>query len=52
MRFAQWLLPKDSTVFFGCVGNDENAKILSKAATSAGLRFVSQMHVAISLIRL
>lgn len=36
-RGAQWLLPADSTVYFGCIGNDENGKKLKEAAEKDGL---------------
>ncbi|KAI8911071.1 Ribokinase-like protein [Gorgonomyces haynaldii] len=36
-RGAQWLLPKNSTVYLGCVGKDENAEILRQAAKKDGL---------------
>jgi adenosine kinase len=36
-RGAQYLLPPDSTVFFGCVGKDKYSEILDKANKEAGL---------------
>ncbi|KAJ2836607.1 adenosine kinase [Coemansia erecta] len=38
LRGAQRLLPEDSAVFFGAVGNDENAQRLKGAADKAKLR--------------
>ncbi|KAJ1887721.1 adenosine kinase [Kickxella alabastrina] len=38
LRGAQLLLPADSAVFIGAVGDDENAKRLQGAASKAGLR--------------
>ncbi|KAJ1550792.1 hypothetical protein HK096_004999, partial [Nowakowskiella sp. JEL0078] len=40
MRGAQWLLPKDSTVYCGCVGKDKNAELLRNAAAADGLKTV------------
>lgn len=37
-RGAQYILPADSVVFFGCVGKDKYAEILEKANKEAGLR--------------
>lgn len=36
-RGAQYMLPDDSTVFFGCVGKDKYAEVLEKANKEAGL---------------
>lgn len=36
-RLAQWLLPKGSTVYIGCIGKDERGAILRRAAESDGL---------------
>eukprot|EP00833_Pecoramyces_ruminatium_P004532 jgi/Orpsp1_1/1178564/evm.model.c7180000065862.1 len=44
IRGAQWLLPPNSTTFIGCVGNDEYAKALEKAASDDGV-YVPYMHV-------
>lgn len=35
--YAQYMLPADSVVFFGCVGKDKEADILQKANKEAGL---------------
>jgi adenosine kinase len=43
MRGAQYLLPPKSTVYLGCVGNDENAKILKHSATADGLETLYQV---------
>ena len=37
-RGAQYMLPADSVVFFGCVGKDKNADILQAANKEAGLQ--------------
>lgn len=38
IRVAQWLLQKHhATTFFGCIGNDENGKILAKRAEADGV---------------
>ena len=37
LRGAQHLLPPNSTRFFGCVGKDQNGKILESAASKDGL---------------
>ena len=37
VRIAQWLLPAHSTSYIGCVGTDENAAILKKAAEADGV---------------
>lgn len=37
IRGAQWLLPANSTSFIGCVGNDDNAEALEKAAKEDGV---------------
>ena len=37
VRIAQWLLPPQSTAYIGCVGADENAAILKKAAEADGV---------------
>ena len=38
LRGAQWLMPANSTVYVGAVGNDKEAEILKKAAEKDGLR--------------
>jgi adenosine kinase len=38
LRGAQWLLPKDSTVYVGAVGQDKELEILNAAAKKDGLR--------------
>ncbi|KAJ1554823.1 adenosine kinase [Cladochytrium tenue] len=38
LRGAQHFLPKNSTVYVGCVGDDDSAKILRAAAEKDGLR--------------
>lgn len=38
MRAAQWILPPHSTVFVGCVGQNENASRLREVATADGLQ--------------
>lgn len=38
IRGAQWMLPAKSTVYIGCVGEDEYAATLQKAAESEGVR--------------
>ena len=37
IRIAQWLLPGSSTAYIGCVGADDNAAILKKAAEADGV---------------
>ena len=37
-RGAQYMLPADSVVYFGCVGNDKSAEILQAANKEAGLQ--------------
>src|SRR4051812_36668601 len=37
LRGAQHLLPPNSTQFFGCIGSDQNGKILESAAFKDGL---------------
>lgn len=37
-RGAQYMLPPDSVVFFGCVGKDKYSEILDKANKEAGLQ--------------
>ncbi|KAH9819802.1 adenosine kinase [Teratosphaeria destructans] len=37
-RGAQYLLPPDSVIFFGCVGKDKNAEILQDANKQVGLQ--------------
>jgi len=44
IRAAQWILPPNSTSFIGCVGKDEYAKTLEKAANEDGVN-VPYMHV-------
>ncbi len=36
-RAGQWLLPAGTTVYIGCVGKDENGRILREAAEGDGL---------------
>ena len=43
-RGAQYLLPADSTVYFGCVSNDKYANTLKEAAAADGLRTVYQIN--------
>jgi len=39
IRVAQWMLQEPgATMYFGCVGNDANAKILRECATADGVR--------------
>ncbi|KAI9190727.1 Ribokinase-like protein [Polychytrium aggregatum] len=38
LRGAQWLLPKNSTVYIGCVGKDAQGALLKEAAAKDGLR--------------
>ncbi|KAJ2340612.1 adenosine kinase [Coemansia erecta] len=44
LRGAQLLLPAGAAVFFGAVGNDENAQRLQGAADKAGLRTNYMIH--------
>jgi len=37
-RGAQYLLPPDSVIFFGCVGKDKNAEVLLEANRKVGLQ--------------
>lgn len=43
MRGAQWLLPKNSTVYLGAVGKDKECEILLAAAKKDGLRTEYQL---------
>jgi adenosine kinase len=42
IRVAQWLLPPQSTAFFGCVGKDEFAATMRTIADKDGVRVVYQ----------
>lgn len=45
MRVAQWILRKPSVaIFFGCVGTDEYADILEKAARADGVNVIYQRN--------
>eukprot|EP00842_Homolaphlyctis_polyrhiza_P005806 jgi/Hompol1/6226/HPOL_001337-RA len=47
LRGAAWLLPRDTTVYFGSVGADAEAGILAREAAKDGLR--TEYHVAAGL---
>ncbi len=46
-RGAQWLLPPNSTVYLGCVGNDANAEKLNAVAQKDGLKTLYRVDEAL-----
>lgn len=45
MRVAQWILgAKNAASYFGCVGKDDTARILTEKAADAGLQVRYQVH--------
>jgi adenosine kinase len=40
MRAAAWLLPPNSVVYSGCIGNDKYGKLLKEESEKDGLKVV------------